>query len=114
MYTPTSVLREATYNPESSMYKNLSLSEFNIHQDSVHEKRLRDLASVPDMHRPANERFLELLYASLSDDKAPSSRLLPHSDIFYCRAALEAKFPDRQFTIKEVEQLIDEIYGESM
>lgn len=92
------------------MYKNLSVSEFMINHDSEYEKRLRDLASLPDMHRPANERFLELLYASLSDDKAPSSRILPHSDIFYCRAALEAKFPDRQFTIKEVQELIKEIY----
>ena len=82
-----------------------------INKDSYHQKLLRDLSSVHDFHRPPQEHFLKLLYSSLSDARGDPSTYLPHSDIFYCRAALEAKFPDRQFTIAEVEELIYEIYG---
>jgi hypothetical protein len=36
---------------------------------------------------------------------------LPHSDVFYVRAALESRFPDKKFTIEQVKQLIKEEYG---
>ena len=82
-----------------------------INKDSQTQKHLREVASMDDFHRPPSEHFLKLLYASLSDCKGDASTYLPHSDLFYCRAALEDKFPDRKFTIAEVEELILEIYG---
>lgn len=97
------------------MYKNLDEEnqEFTIHSDTYYQQYLRTLVSVQDLVRPPKERFLELFYASLSDDKAPSSRVLPHSDVYYCRAALEERFPDQKFTIQETKDLIKEIYGVS-
>ena len=93
------------------MYKDLEDHEFLIHKDSTYEQKLRTLASLPDIDRVPEDRCLERFYASLSDDKAPSSRVLPHSDVFYCRAALESRFPDKKFTIAEVKQLLLEEYG---
>ena len=97
------------------MYKNLDdeTQDFFIHKDTYYEKYLRMMVTVADLVRPPHERFLELFYASLSDDIAPRSRVLPHSDVFYCRAALEAKFPDRTFTIEETKELIKEVYDVS-
>lgn len=82
-----------------------------IIKDSYTQKVLRELSTINDFHRPASERFLNAFYGSLSDFRSDLSTYLPHSDLFYCRAALEAKFPDRTFTISEVEELILEIYG---
>ena len=50
-------------------------------------------------------------YGSLTDASSDPSRVLPHSDLFYVRAALEAKFPGRLFTMQEIKELILEIYG---
>lgn len=66
---------------------------------------------MDDYKRPPKERYLNAFYASLSDSCRDPSRVLPHSDLFYVRAALEAQFPDRKFTIKEIKELIVEIYG---
>lgn len=79
--------------------------------DSLYLQELRRLASVPDFDRPVSERFLDAFYGSVSDSKGDPSRVLPHSDLFYVRAALEARFPDRLFTIQEIRELILEIYG---
>jgi hypothetical protein len=79
--------------------------------DSLYLQELRRLASVPDFDRPASERFLNAFYASVSDSRGDPSRVLPHSDLFYVRAALEARFPDRLFTMNEIRELILEIYG---
>jgi len=37
--------------------------------------------------------------------------MIPHSDLFYIRAALEAKFPGRLFTMDEIRTLVDQEYG---
>jgi len=79
--------------------------------DSLYQQHLRALSSVQDFHRPPSERFLNAFYASVSDSKGDPSRVLPHSDLFYVRAALEARFPDRLFTMQEIRELILEIYG---
>lgn len=94
------------------MYKHLD-DEFNFtcKKDDTYQRELRELSLLPDRDRPTSERFLERFYASLSDDKPPTSRVLPHSDLFYCRAALEAQFPDRKFTIDEIKALISDVYS---
>jgi hypothetical protein len=90
------------------MYKHLDEPEFLIHNDSVDEQRLRQLSA----YRRTNDKcFIELLYAAVSEDKGVGSTRIPHSDVFYCRAALEAKFPDRTFTIEETVKLLEEVYG---
>lgn len=93
------------------MYQHLD-DEFNFtyKKDNTYQRELRELSLLPDRDRPTSERFLEQFYASLSDDKPPTNRVLPHSDLFYCRAALEAQFPDRKFTIDEIKELISEVY----
>lgn len=93
------------------MYKNLDEDEFTILKDDTYQQKLRTLASLPDADRPPEDRFLERFYASLCDDRAPSSRVLPHSDVFYVRAALEDRFPGRKFTVEEVKRLLLEEYG---
>lgn len=94
------------------MYKNLDTeNDFTISKDDTYQQELRTIASLPDFDRVPEDRFLDRFYASLSDDKPPTNRVLPHSDLFYCRAALEAKFPDRKFTMDEVRALIEEIYN---
>ena len=96
---------------KETMYKDLDEDYFTIQKDDAYQQQLRMLASLPDANRPPEDRFLERFYASLSDDKAPSSRVLPHSDVFYVRAALEDRFPDRKFTIDEVKRLLLEEFG---
>jgi hypothetical protein len=83
----------------------------HLSSDSLYQQQLRTLASVQDFHRPPSERFLNAFYGSLSDSKGDTNRVLPHSDLFYVRAALEARFPDRLFTMDEIRALILEIYG---
>ena len=94
-------------------YTDQDNEEFLIHKDTYYQQYLRTLVSVSDLVRPPNERFLELFYASLCDSKVPSGRVLPHSSVYYCRAALEERFPDRKFTIEETKELIKEIYDVS-
>lgn len=86
-------------------------AQFFVHKDSVDLEELRKLSSIPDFHRPPSERFLNAFYGSLTDATGDHSRVLPHSDLFYVRAALEAKFPGRLFTMQEIKELILEIYG---
>lgn len=85
--------------------------QFKVSKDTREEQQLRTLLEIEDYKRPPEERYLQLLYASLTDSKASSGRGVPHSSLFYCREALEAKFPDRKFTIQEVKDLILEVYG---
>jgi hypothetical protein len=35
---------------------------------------------------------------------------IPRSEVFYARAALKAKFPDREFTLEEVKELLCQVY----
>ena len=89
------------------MYKHLNDFDFLIHKDSVYEQELRRMSAF---RRTNDKCFLELLYAALSEDKGIGSTRIPHSDVFYCRAALEAQFPDKTFTIEETVKLLKEVY----
>lgn len=59
------------------------------------------------------ENYLEYVYSCLAQKSLPDNRILPPSFIFYCRAALEHKFPGKKFTIEEVKSLIKEVYFEN-
>jgi hypothetical protein len=75
---------------------------------------LRALSSGLDLKRPKEDRLLENYFQILMSgdyNKHLIFSYLPHSDLIYCRAALEAKFPDRIFSLAEVKQLILEEYG---
>lgn len=38
----------------------------------------------------------------------------PDGRLIYCKAALEAKFPERKFSVEEVRKLIKEEYGQDL
>ena len=82
-------------------------------KDTEFERWIREVSCADDYTRPETERFLNRFYNSLSASPTSANRKIPHSDIFYIRVALEAKFPDRLFTVKEITQLISEVYGVS-
>lgn len=83
-----------------------------IEKDTYHHRRLRELSCIDDIHRPPKERFLTNFYTSFYSSSVSDVNIsLPHSDVFYIRAALEARFPDRKFTIEEVKKLIKEEFG---
>jgi len=83
------------------------------YKETDYERQLREYATLPDLKRPKQDHYLEYFYKSLYTRSVPSQSTLPHSDLFYVREALEAKFPDRVFTIKEVKALIKEIYNKN-
>ena len=62
-------------------------------------------------NRPTSEHFLEYFYDYVANEKTPDMNMIPHSDLFYIRAALEERFPDRQFTMDEIRTLVDQEYG---
>ena len=49
-----------------------------------------------------------------NDVKAIPRYLTPDPRLIYCKAALEAKFPDKKFTLEEVKTLIREEYGQDL
>lgn len=79
-------------------------------KDTYYDRLLRELSSLEDFNRPQSERYLYNFYAVLSSSSGSFSRSIPHSDLFYIRAALESRFPGRLFTIEEITQLIKEVY----
>lgn len=90
--------------------------EIERHRMSIaetrHERALREYATLPDPRRPKSEHYLEYFYNKLlSGSHTVNANRLPHSDLFYVRAALEDKFPDRVFTIQEVKNLIKDELG---
>lgn len=82
-------------------------TSYEQYTETETERKLREFSTLPDPRRPATEHYLEYFYNYLSLEKTPDMNVLPHSDLFYIRAALEAKFPDRIFTIEEVRGLVD-------
>lgn len=89
--------------------------EFFVHKDTESERILRELSTSPDRRRPTTEHYLENFYVALKDtNMTPTAKsksaVVPHSDLFYARAMLEDKFPDRLFTLDEVAELIKEVY----
>lgn len=83
------------------------------YKETEYERKLREYATLPDPKRPKEDHYLEYFYNTMYRRSTPDQSVLPHSDVFYVREALEAKFPDRIFTIKEVKALIKEIYNKS-
>jgi hypothetical protein len=53
-------------------------------------------------------QLLELVYKCLETGQPLDTIHIPHSDVFYVRAALRAKFPERgaDFTLQYVEDLM--------
>jgi hypothetical protein len=86
---------------------------FYKYVENEYERKLREYATLPDPRRPQEDHYLEYFYKSLYKSKAPDTSVLPHSDLFYIREALEHQFPDRVFTMKEVKSLVKEIYNKS-
>jgi hypothetical protein len=64
-----------------------------------------------DRRRPESEWFLDNYMKKLLLGHAPNTQAVPHSDLFYIRAALEEKFPDRLFTIQEIKNILKEELG---
>lgn len=64
-----------------------------------------------DRRRPSTEWYLDNYIKTLLLGHAPNLQTIPHSDMFYIRAALEAKFPDRLFTMQEIKILLKEELG---
>ena len=79
-------------------------------KDSAYEQHLRTLYTGLNLDRLPEDRIVENFYAAISAAERTST-YLPHSDLIYCRAALEAKFPDRLFSLQEVKDLIQDVYG---
>lgn len=63
-----------------------------------------------DIKRPSSENFLEYFYDYVANEKTPDMNMIPHSDLFYIRAALEQKFSPRLFTMEEIRTLVDQVY----
>lgn len=64
-----------------------------------------------DRRRPESEWFLDNYMKKLLMGHSPNVQAVPHSDLFYIRAALEEQFPDRLFTIQEIKVLVKEELG---
>jgi hypothetical protein len=74
----------------------------------IGEKSKRN--NVRDSNSP-NKRTADLLdqvYKCLETGQSLDSIHIPHSSVFYVRAALQHQFPDREFTLEEVEELMRE------
>lgn len=52
--------------------------------------------------------YIDLLFSRIRNHQPIKMKIFPHHDLFYCRAALEAKFK-RRFTLKEVRELIKDM-----
>jgi len=81
------------------------------YKENAYERKLREFATLPDPRRPKSEHYIEYFYEYLYTGKTPDMNMLPHSDLFYIREALEAKFPDRTFTMEEIRTLVDQEFG---
>lgn len=55
-----------------------------------------------------DEKLLELVYMCLERNQALDTIHIPHSDVFFVREALRAKFPERSadFNLRYVESLM--------
>jgi len=80
-------------------------------RDTALEQRLRIQYTGIDTRRPSKDHIAENYFAACAAQEIPRTAYLPHSSLVYCRAALEAKFPDRIFSLDEVRTLIKEVYG---
>ena len=84
---------------------------YKDYRETESERKLREYSTLPDPTRPKSEHFIEYFYEYTYTGKTPDMNMLPHSDLFYIRAALEDKFPDRKFTMEEIRTLVDQEFG---
>lgn len=52
--------------------------------------------------------YIELFLAMLNEEVPLNESIFTHSRYFYIRALLKDKFPEKNFTIEEIEELLDE------
>ena len=93
------------------MYMTITNTSYEQYRENEYERKMREFSTLPDPKRPSTERYIEYFYDCIAHDKTPDTSVIPHSDLFYIRAALEDKFPDRVFTIEEVRTLVDQELG---
>ncbi len=99
-------------------------TSYEAYSENESERKIREYSTLPDPRRPSTEHYMEYFYNYIALEKTPDmdvlpltigdleyTYMLPHSDLFYIRAALEDKFPDRLFTIEEVRGLVDQEFG---
>lgn len=86
-------------------------TSYETYSETETERKLREYSTLPDPRRPRTEHYMEYFYEYIALEKTPDMDVLPHSDLFYIRAALEQQFPDRLFTIEEVRGLVDQEFG---
>lgn len=86
-------------------------TSYEAYSENESERKIREYSTLPDPRRPSTEHYMEYFYNYIALEKTPDMDVLPHSDLFYIRAALEDKFPDRLFTIEEVRGLVDQEFG---
>tara|TARA_R110000772_G_scaffold244136_1_gene357173 strand:+ start:85 stop:399 length:315 start_codon:yes stop_codon:yes gene_type:complete len=83
-------------------------TSYQNYAETEDERNLREYATLPNFKRPSSEHFIEYFYEYVHAGKNPDMNMLPHSDLFYVRATLEDKFPDRLFTMEEIRTLMDQ------
>ena len=83
-------------------------TSYEQYRENEYERKMREFSTLPDPNRPSTDRYIEYFYDCIAHNKTPDTSVIPHSDLFYIRAALEAKFPDRMFTIEEIRALVDQ------
>jgi len=76
----------------------------------MHQQQKNYIDDV-DRRRPESEWYLDNYIKKLLLGHSPNVQAVPHSDMFYIRAALEAQFPDRLFTMQEIKTLLKEELG---
>ena len=86
-------------------------TSYEIYEETETERKLREYATLPDPKRPEQERYLEIVYTQIANNKIPKLSKIPHSDLFYIRAALENQFSDRKFTMDEIRTLLDQEFS---
>lgn len=86
-------------------------TSYEAYSENEYERKIREYATLPDPNRPRTEHYMEYFYEYIALEKTPDMTVLPHSDLFFIRAALEEKFPGRIFTIEEVRDLVDQEFG---
>ena len=86
-------------------------TSYESYNESESERSLREYSTLPDPSRPSSEYFMEYFYEYLVSGKTPDMNMLPHSDLFYIRAALEEHYPDLKFTMDEIRTLVGQEFG---
>tara|TARA_R110000772_G_scaffold55389_1_gene126422 strand:+ start:340 stop:648 length:309 start_codon:yes stop_codon:yes gene_type:complete len=86
-------------------------TSYENYAENEAERNLREFSTLPDPRRPSSEHFIEYFYEHLYSGKSPDMDMLPHSDLFYIREALENKFKGSVFTMEEIRKLMDQEFN---